>query len=183
MKYRSVQLYGAGYTCADQVIAYEVFELKHYNILDTLSDSFLKQTEIGERLKKFSQVLNQTIQDKEIANCISKYQKDQYEGSVFIDKVLEEIKNVTGKKINYCLWLCDSIDDIKEVYGKEGYKIRDINPEVDEFGEYSDFDAYEESDIILSDLGKAGKLYGYEEAPRIIKSFDEEDLLEKERNE
>lgn len=30
---------------------------------------------------------------------------------------------------------------------------------------YTYFDAYETSDVILSDIGKCGKLYGYENNP------------------
>ena len=53
------------------------------------------------------------------------------------------------------LWLCDSIEDIKKEY--------EINES------FISFDIYEKSDIVLSDLSVAGKLYGYENKPISIK--------------
>lgn len=70
---------------------------------------------------------------------------------IFFDEVIQEINNITKTNIKYCLWLCDSIQDIIDSYD-------DINGD-------NSFDAYEKSSIVLSNMCKYGKLYGYEHYP------------------
>ena len=80
---------------------------------------------------------------------------DEKLGIDYFNNILKEIKKITKKDIKYVLWLCDSIEDIKKEY--------EINEP------FISFNIYEKSDIVLSDLGVAGKLYGYENKPILIK--------------
>ena len=71
---------------------------------------------------------------------------------------MEEIENKLKKKINYVLWLCQDIQDIIDEY--------ELEEKLNEFNEYED------GFIILSDIGIGGKLYGYQEKPKYIKTVD-----------
>ena len=76
-------------------------------------------------------------------------------GVEFFKDVLAEIKQITGKDVRYCLWLCDAKEDLQEY---------DLHNELTD----DDIDVYEESDIVLSDTGTSGKLYGYETMPEPV---------------
>lgn len=163
MKYRTERLWGEGYIDAAEVMAHETFELGNTDIAETLAETILKGTSVGEKLL----ILTKELEKDEIVEgdngllfeIIENYSNSEfYEklGILFFEEVLEEINRVTNKDIKYCLWLSDSPEDIINEY--------DMNNELDE----NSFDAYEESDIILSDLGIGGKLYGYEEEPRPV---------------
>lgn len=159
MKYRSDSLFGDGYRDASQVMAYEVFTLNNSDILVTLSETILKDSDIKKDLEILSEELDKghkiEMDHTGIYDLIEKANTNTSIGIQFFEKVLLEIEKATGKKIKYCLWLCDTKDNVRR------YDIR--NELSDE-----DIDAYEESDIILSDIGSDGCLYGYEENPKRI---------------
>lgn len=163
VKYRTERLWGEGYRLASEVMAYETFGLGNTDILDTLMDGILKDSYIKEELSKLEYAISgdyfeeDISADAKLAKYLSiwdKYEKGEEEEAIsFFEDVLKAIKMKTNKDIKYCLWLCDSKEDIIKEY--------DMNNELDE----NSFDAYEDSNIILSDLGSGGKLYGYEECP------------------
>lgn len=159
MKFRSEALWGEGYREAASVMAHETFELQNTDILHTLRTTILKESEMQVKLEILEEELNNdTIADGDdgsLYNIIDNYQNDKELGCQFFRDVLQGIKNVTGKDIKYCLWLCDTIEDVYEY---------DIHNEL----KREDIDAYEESDIILSNIGSEGYLYGYEGEPRPI---------------
>lgn len=156
--YRTEDLYGEGYRDAAAVMAHETFELENDDIPETLSTTILKGTEIGEKLANIVKAKeNPSEMDPEIEEFLDAAFEDDEIGINFYKEVLEEIKKVTGKDIKYVLWLCDSIKDIKDEYEWEDMDI-----------ELNNFDEYETSDVILSDMGTAGKLYGYETEPSPI---------------
>ena len=66
-----------------------------------------------------------------------------------IYQVVSMIRRNTGFKITYCLWLADR-KNVEYLYGK------------------SCIDTYFTSSIVLSDLGKNGKLFAYENYPNKI---------------
>ena len=147
--WRTEQLYGEGYINAAEVMAHEIFELQNTDILDTLSETIFMNTSFGEKLLYLSQVLSCEVEDEEIEEMLDNAYDDESIGITYCKEILSEIKKITGKDIKYVLWLCDSIEDIKNEYDDEE------NP-------LTEFDEYKTSDIILSDIGSAGKLYGYE---------------------
>lgn len=153
--YRTEELFGEGYRDAASVMAHETFYLLNTDILDTLSQTLFQNTEYSKELKHMSDVINYEINDKEIEQFLDDAFNDEKLGINYFNNVLKEIKKITRKDIKYVLWLCDSIEDIKQEY--------EINEP------FISFNIYEKSDIVLSDLGVAGKLYGYESKPISIK--------------
>ena len=153
--YRTEELFGEGYRDAASVMAHETFYLSNTDILDTLSQTLFQNTEYSKELKHMSDVINCEIDDEKIEQFLDDAFDDEELGINYFNNVLKEIKKITRKDIKYVLWLCDSIEDIKQEY--------EINEP------FISFNIYEKSDIVLSDLGVAGKLYGYENKPISIK--------------
>lgn len=99
------------------------------------------------------EILTLTSLDIEMLDVIYKYASN--ENVDFFKELVEEINKVTNKNLKYALWLCDTKEDVYR-YDIDG----DLKDE--------DIDAYLESDIVLSDIGSDGKLYGYEIYPEIV---------------
>lgn len=157
IKYRSEELYGEGYRDAAAVMAYEVFVMQNTDILETLSKGILKDTEEGLKLKFLMKVMQEEFESDAHEIFLDEAFHDENVRNDYMKAVLQAISNVTGKEIRYCLWLCDSIEDIKNSYESD---FLDTTLTL--------FDGYESSDIVLSDIGVAGKLYGYENEPTPI---------------
>ena len=151
--YRTEQLYGEGFRDAASVMAHEVFELQNTDILDTLSETILKNNRWGEELRCMSGCMRDEIDDGWMENYLNQVYDDDKKGVEFFNFILSAIKEETGKDIKYALWLCDSIYDIVTNYDH------------DDLSTLNEFDIYETSDIVLSNIGCAGKLYGYEDLP------------------
>ena len=153
--YRTEELFGEGYRDAASVMAHETFYLSNTDILDTLSQTLFQNTEYSKELKHMSDVINCEVDDEKTEQFLDAAFNDEKLGIDYFNNILKEIKKITKKDIKYVLWLCDSIEDIKQEY--------EINEP------FTSFDIYGKSDIVLSDLGVAGKLYGYESKPILIK--------------
>ena len=153
--YRTEELFGEGYRDAASVMAHETFYLSNTDILDTLSQTLFQNTEYSKELKHMSDVINCEVDDEKTEQFLDAAFNDEKLGIDYFNNILKEIKKITRKDIKYVLWLCDSIEDIKQEY--------EINES------FISFNLYEKSDIVLSDLGVAGKLYGYESKPILIK--------------
>lgn len=162
MKYRTEILFGDNYRDAAKVMAHETFELENTDILSTLRTTILKESPISDKLR----ILEEEVESGDISSddngelyniyqTHDSYGDDTCESIQFFNNILDEIKNVTGKDIKYVLWLCD---DKESVYNYDTH-----NELTDD-----DIDIYNESDIILSDIGIGGKLYGYETLPSPI---------------
>ena len=147
MRYRSEATFGQEYRDAAEVMSFETFELGNTDIISTLKNNILKDSPLKYKLGVYEKAL-----DEDYLNI----NYDDY-GKQFFKEVVNEINKITGKDIKYCLWLAD-------IEGVKSYS-------TEEDGELSDdlIDAYEESDIILSELGFDGTLYGYEELPKQMK--------------
>jgi len=155
IKFRTEQLYGEGYREAAPVMAHEVFEMQNTDILETLSNTILKGTDVGKELMHLMNVMNCKTEDQDLETFTDQAYENEELGISYMENVLNAIQTVTGKRIKYCLWLCDSIDELRDAY-EEDFEIN-----------LTSFDAYEDSDIILSDIGTYGKLYGYESNPTV----------------
>ena len=155
--YRTEELFGEGYRDAASVMAHETFYLSNTDILDTLSQTLFQNTEYSKELKHMSDVINYEVNDEKTEQFLDAAFNDEKLVINYFNNILKEIKKITRKDIKYVLWLCDSIEDIKQEY--------EINEP------FISFNIYEKSDIILSDLGVAGKLYGYESKPISIKEL------------
>lgn len=160
MKYRSEVPFGDGVRKAANIMAHECFELGNTDIFDTLSATILKDTPFVEKFEILKEEFEtDEVSDKdtngELYNLIEthdSYDDDNVPSILFFQTILDEIKRITGKDIKYALWLCDTPEDVKNY---------DLHDEVNN----DNIDVYIESDIVLSDIGVDGKLYGYEENP------------------
>lgn len=154
IKYRSEELYGEGYRDAAAVMAYEVFVLQNTDILETLSKGILKETEAGLKLKFLMKVMEGEFESDVYKAFLDEAFNNEEVRVNYMNDVLQIINDITGKEIKYCLWLCDSITEVKDSYESDFIDMT-----------LTLFDGYESSDIILSDIGASGKLYGYESEP------------------
>ena len=146
IRYRTETAYGEGYRDAVDVMTYETYELGNTDILKTLSSEFFTR--------------NQALQDQ-CNNLIDELEENGYvddfseeDWNQFFKTALQEIEKITGYKIHYVLWLAD--------------KGTALDPE-EGYGQYieneNDIVAYKIGQIVLSDLGYDGTLYGYTEYP------------------
>lgn len=158
--YRSDDLFGDGYRDAVDVMAHEIFELQNADILDTLADGILKDTDIEEDLKHLSYDIG-SPRAVYFADILEEEDTDTAEGKAkaFVREILDAVREKTGKDIKYVLWLSDSVDDVIAEY--------ELNESIIEFDEYSTADS-----VVLSDIGKGGKLFGYEKLPTEIRIVD-----------
>lgn len=158
--YRSDDLFGDGYRDAVDVMAHEIFELQNADILDTLADGILKDTDIAEDLKHLSYDIG-APRAVYFADILEEEDTDTAEekAKAFVREILDAVREKTGKDIKYVLWLSDSVDDVITEY--------ELNESITEFDEYSTADS-----VVLSDIGKGGKLFGYEKLPAEIRIVD-----------
>lgn len=158
--YRSDDLFGDGYRDAVDVMAHEIFELQNADILDTLADGILKYTDIAEDLKHLSYDIG-APRAVYFADILEEEDTDTAEekAKAFVREILDAVREKTGKDIKYVLWLSDSVDDVIAEY--------ELNESITEFDEYSTADS-----VVLSDIGKGGKLFGYENLPAEIRIVD-----------
>lgn len=158
--YRSDDLFGDGYRDAVDVMAHEIFELQNADILDTLADGVLKDMDIAENLKHLSYDIG-APRAVYFADILEEEDADTAEekAKAFVREILDAVREKTGKDIKYVLWLSGSVDDVITEY--------ELNEAITEFDEYSTADS-----VVLSDIGKGGKLFGYEKLPAEIRIVD-----------
>lgn len=158
--YRSDDLFGDGYRDAVDVMAHEIFELQNADILDTLADGVLKDMDIAENLKHLSYDIG-APRAVYFADILEEEDADTAEekAKAFVREILDAVREKTGKDIKYVLWLSGSVGDVITEY--------ELNEAITEFDEYSTAD-----NVVLSDIGKGGKLFGYEKLPVEIRIVD-----------
>ena len=144
--YRYNGLYGSQYDSfpnhidAREVIKHEIFDLYNIDILDNLRIKF------GSSLNdKFHSKIVNIIND--MSFCPELLNPDD-----IVSEIIGMINEFYHTDIKYVMWLCDSISDIRSSY--------EIHSDTDLM-----FYEYDKSKVILSDLGRDGKLYGYECIP------------------
>lgn len=158
--YRSDDLFGDGYRDAVDVMTHEIFELQNADILDTLANGVLKDMDIAEHLKHLSYDIS-SPKSMYFADILEEENESVAEDKAksFVREILDAVREKTGKDIKYVLWLSDSVDDVIAEY--------ELNDAITEFDEYSTADS-----VVLSDLGKGGKLFGYEKLPAAIRTVN-----------
>lgn len=160
--YRADDLFGDSYRDAVDVMTHEIFELQNADILDTLANGVLKDMDIAEHLKHLSYDIS-SPKSVYFADILEEENESVAEdkAKIFVREILDAVREKTGKDIKYVLWLSDSVDDIISEY--------EPNDSITEFDEYSTANS-----VILSDLGKGGKLFGYEKLPTVIRTVNRE---------
>lgn len=115
--YRSDGIFNDGYRNAVDVMTHEIFELWNADILDTLADSILKDTDIVEDVIHLSDDL-QFSKTSYFADIFEEKDKSVAEEKkkAFVRRILDTVKEKTGKDIKYVLWLSDSVDDVIAEY-------------------------------------------------------------------
>lgn len=158
--FRSDSIFGDGYRDAVDVIAHEIFELQNADILDTLADGVLKDMNIAENLKHLSYDIG-APRAVYFADILEEEDTDTAEekAKAFVREILDAVKEKTGKDVKYVLWLSDSVDDVIAEY--------ELNDSITEFDEYPTANG-----VVLSDIGRGGKLFGYEALPNVIRTVD-----------
>lgn len=158
--YRSDGIFGDGYRDAVDVMAHEIFELWNADILDTLADGILKDTDIEEDLKHLSYDIG-SPKAVYFADILEEENRDiaEEKGKAFARRIIDAVKEKTGENIKYVLWLSDSVDDVISEY--------ELNDSITEFDEYPTANG-----VVMSDIGRGGKLFGYEALPDAIRTVD-----------
>lgn len=122
------------------VLRFELFELGNSHIFDELLQNGLVRTQ--ELVKQMKSMVREWEENGFVDDMPETEQLE------FLEKVRLEVSAQTGRDIQYALWLADK-SCVQEFYG----------------GTDSDTQGYEISDVVLSDLGHSGALFGYELEP------------------
>lgn len=152
IKYRTESFSGTEVRAVRDVICYEVCELGNTDILETLANGLLKGTPYGPKVKELIMRISQNddIAEAEIRD--------------FCDDALEQIREQTGKDIQYALWLASKEDGLNSFWRWANGAYQDDAPCPDPAP--GNIDAYETGPVVLSaNDGDGGTLYGYEQYP------------------
>lgn len=151
--FRTEEFAGEGYRDAAAVMAHETFTMQNSDIPEYLAKTLLKDTEWEEKLTAIASALNSgDTGSDDLYKFLDEAYEDPETGIRYFKELLNFIKTNTGNDIRYALWLCESTADIRSNYEYGSLK-------------FSEFDTYKVSDIVLADLGREGKLYGYTTLP------------------
>lgn len=150
--FRSEQFSGEGYRDAVAVMAHETFTMQNSDIPEYLAQTLLSDTVWEEKLVRIANALGNDTGPEDILQFLDEAHNNPEAGIQFFHELLDFLKVHTGNEIKYVLWLCDTTDDIRTYY---------------EYGSHTltEFDSYRKSNVIIADLGKEGKLYGYTTLP------------------
>lgn len=140
MMCRVEKAFGSGCRDLMAVLEYEILVLENVDVFEFMS----KNKNLTHALRK------------QMIECINaKYQsgnvKDEKLVRKMIKEMVQQLNALYDVNLSHCLWLCDE-KHVRTLYGKQEDKI----------------DFYEESHIVLSDLGVCGKLYAYSSNPQPI---------------
>lgn len=137
--YRCESAYGSGIRNIVDIIEHEMFELCNTDIPYYLTSEYWYM---------FSDETFHILLSMNGDICDNDEIEDEHEVAC---RIVKEINDYTGKNYQYALWLA-SKTTVENLYA---------DPD-------SVIDAYETSDMILSDLGYDGTLYAYETMPTPI---------------
>ena len=143
-EYRSDSVFGEGIREPVKVVAHEFFELGNTDIPEYI----LKHYDVPEECQKEWKALIDEMDKNAYVDDVSESDKLAY-----ADRLIQELSKAVHKEIKYVLWLT-SREDVLDLY--------EADPD--------DIDEYEVSDVILSDVGHDGRLYGYTNDPEPVKN-------------
>lgn len=138
--YRTETYSGSRERRFEYVLQFEIFELGNCHILEELvQNGLVRRQELVEQIQDIASEWEKNGYMDDMPEC------DQLE---FIEQLKTEVSMQVNKNIQFALWLAD------RVYVQKFYQ-----------GTDNDTEGYETSDVILSDLGSDGTLFGYECEP------------------
>ena len=122
------------------VLRFELFVLGNSHIFDELmQNGLVRSQELVNQMKSMASELEENGYVDDMS------EPDHLE---FLERVRLDISAQVGRDIQYALWLTDKAC-VQEFYG----------------GRDGDIESYGTSDVILSNLGRGGILFGYEFEP------------------
>ncbi len=122
------------------VLRFELFVLGNSHIFDELmQNGLVRSQELVNQMKSMARELEENGYVDDMS------EPDHLE---FLERVRLDISAQVGRDIQYALWLTDKAC-VQEFYG----------------GRDGDIESYGTSDVILSNLGRGGILFGYEFEP------------------
>lgn len=124
----------------NHVLQFEVFELCNSHILDELFQNRMVNSQ--DLILQMKHIIRELDENGYVDDM------SEYDQINFVDRLRNDISTLAHKDVQYTLWLADR-DRIKELY----------------HGTDNDIVGYETSDIIISNLGGDGILFGYEFEP------------------
>lgn len=136
VEYRNGRLYGREELDIYSVIAGEIIELGNKDIIDYCLNNYPLSSELKGRM---SETLKEWDDYEELP---------EEDIILMIEDLVKEISHIFHMPIRYALWLA-SKEAVEELYD----------------GNEDNISGYYVSDIILTDLGYDGRLYGYTEKP------------------
>ena len=141
VKFRNEQFRGSGIRDVYEVMKFELCELRNAGILTTLNRTIFLNM---DSVKSYIDILLENI--------------DKVDGieSKDVQLLLNFVRAQTGVPIKYALWLADMDVVMHDEYGTKGGYLQPGDM----------IDAYKVGPVVLADLGREGKLYGYKEYPK-----------------
>lgn len=138
--YRTEVYSGSTKRYFDDVLRFELFELGNVHILhELIQNELVSNSDLIIEMESLGNELEENGYVDDMSDS------DQIE---FVEKLRQELSAQVGQDIQYALWLADKAC-VQGFYG----------------GRDSDIACYETSNVILSDLGQHGILFGYEFEP------------------
>ena len=138
--YRTEVYSGSTKRYFDDVLRFELFELGNVHILhELIQNELVSNSDLIIEIES----LGNELEENGYVDDMS--EPDHLE---FLERVRLDISAQVGRDIQYALWLTDKAC-VQEFYG----------------GRDGDIESYGTSDVILSNLGRGGILFGYEFEP------------------
>ena len=149
---------------ARKIIAFEIENLGNTDILKYVCEHYVQnyQNEILQNIQKKEKTLfRNTMRIMEQAwHGRDIFQKHAFNPERLADTILRIVNIRTDKNIRYALWLAEK-NAVEQLYANDNAVLCEFEP----------------SEIILSDLGFDGTLFGYENIPKQINKTTEYNLL------
>lgn len=140
--YRNENYGGEHKYSPSKVLYHEIFELGNDDIVNTIINHYASKEQADELRNELKHLRDLSDNGKEPENC---------GGIEFVNRLLEIVESKTGKHITAVLWLAS------EESVRKNYEADEPDAEVK---------AYYTSNIILSNIGEDGCLFGYEQTPQ-----------------
>lgn len=144
--------YSEGVRNAVKVITFEMYDLGNIDIPDTVfhryivyNRSRLEQHGFAKAIEQIELFVNDT-QDFDSKQYMLELPRAIYQKVA--EDIIAIIQTITGVEIKYVLWLTDKESVVRYYEGRDDNMIE-----------------YPTTEIVLSDLGKEGKLFGYNSLP------------------
>ena len=158
--YRIETYGGSGVRDLRKIMLFEILELDNTEIFDFVYNNYTRNFDVKHLTNELRTIPNKL---KHIVNVINGYTNSKtYESGVtlytdqdienMVDDIIKFLSYVYKKDLKYGLWLCDKMEDCIYMYSKND----DDNVFI-----------YQAGDVTISDLGRDGKLYAYENEPQL----------------